>query len=123
MNWENIQEKYLEEFDEFYNLITEQTELIYPSRFIQSQWREMEEINDNSLWGWIENFFDSKGIIIILAYIKNYGDEKGFLYELFNQKGNMIFSSYYKEQKIYKSRQEAREAATIKAFEILERDK
>jgi hypothetical protein len=106
MMWNKIQEKYpeaLKEWCKYYN----QDFMVYYTNAIVEYFSRMETCE---LIGKIEDFFDSRGIYIESEVL---GVED---YQFLVWSGRKIW-----QIERYESRQEAREAAIEKAFEILER--
>ena len=102
MNWDKIQEKYSEQFQEWIKFRYGKAKSEY--QFI------LKESKLSYHWGWIEDFFDSKGIYIYIAR----SGKGAWYYEIMNN-----INEYFDEGNNVKSRNEAREAAILKAFEIL----
>ena len=103
--WQKIQSKHSEAYDKW-------RQYIYTDNSEIWDFFDWQELNLSYLWGHIEDFFDSKGIYIVMDVYQKDEKNKEFIYSINNQ-------GYFG----FKSRQEAREAAIIKCFEILERDK
>jgi hypothetical protein len=115
MNWQKIEDtKGFEEFLEFY------MDIYFELWFKDSQDKFSRENQAEivkrqkwqSLWGWILQFFDGKGIIISFVYTRH-----GYMLEITDKKVKRL---YFPENP-QKIRQEAQEAAAIKAFEIREK--
>ena len=95
--FDKIAEKYPEQFEEL-------------SKYLLDKGLQYEYMYFESVYGHIEDFFDSKGIYIYIAR----SGKGAWYYEIMNN-----INEYFDEGNNVKSRNEAREAAILKAFEIL----
>ena len=107
MMWkEKIEKKYPEGWQEFRNWYFENFRAPFPELPCQ-------KVNGfRFLWGWLEDFFDSKGIYINIFICVT--RRKSILYDYTVGNSQHTFG-----ESDFKSRQEAREAAIMKAFKIL----
>ena len=122
MNWNKIQEKYPKPFKKW------QAYYLDPDYKIEHALKVMNATHINNYWGWLLEFFDSKGIYIIIYPLSN--SRSGNCPDLFFGEWGYSIKKRGKDKTIYdvadnpieiwyKSRQEAQEAAVEKTFEVL----
>ena len=125
--WQEIEQKHPDEFFEWAKFkYKDNLEYYQDKHWAIVNWLKGEDFR--SLWGWILEFFDSKGIYIVVYDLVNsrsgnvpdlWDDEWG--YNIRQKDGRKIYLIAENPDNLwYKSRPEAYQAATKKAFEILE---
>ena len=110
--WQEIEEKYPNEFKKWVKY--------YKGNYTVTAITMMHRQDFQSLWGWILEFFDSKNIQIEIA-MSCVITWQYDLIEIKNKSAERIHDGYeyLASYSGFKSRQEAQQAATLKAFEIL----
>jgi len=111
MNFEEIKKKYPEAWDKFHIWLWE-------SMGLPPDEKLPDLINDRfeSLSGWLFNFFDEQGIVIVLD-LDEKNQYKTWLFEI-SDNGHWEHIEYG-----FQTRPEAKQASFTKAFEILEQKK